>query len=1248
MENKKLFQESYLIFRGPPDGGLGDVDAGLGLPGVPPGLAAAPPDAPIVPDKTDAERAAEEAAKKAEEAGKEKGKKKEETLIDFDQAREHFRNRALFLGPKLRNKGVLSLHWQRDSLPAVEAMVADWDKKLNLPVNSPYYKKIIEALKRPFNNEKGDNQGPSIRSRGRDVKDFKPGNLDYYLNPIRKEHKDWLEGNDQDYLEAVNFVEEMKVVLMDQLKSKEAISKRKEESKSDPVFREISEGAHSVGKDFARSWREKDYASLALYGVSAWAIWGTVKKLKGAGNGKYFDYLKYAAAAYGGYHVLKRAGVDVGKKLGMTDDSADVKGTVFEHMAGVNIEGQGTMDTALLLALGDENIAPYYEAYKKAGPSAFIHPGDFPDAFGKLRLHRPKDLDHPKTLNQKIYVETGKKLFFLMQSVIAMYNGIPGMDKTFEERYGDKKEEFTFGDLGFLMSRYYDPVKEKSWFKRGDGLDQAKKDLEILRGSKLDFYLESAVQGGVFKGYMKGMPVVVSPSPDGKEYRVKFFDSSGRPSEQIASIPLAAGTSQTKALEALDGRLKERMMALLTPLSIDGSDTAPDVQYDGGKWFADIELAGAREFGLSKQKVKAYFYPLENGQGVEVVYNGVRMPLNWAMERDHPYKAPLISELVYSDPEYKEVLMPFIRSGELQLVDSEAGDGRFELVVANMPDYKLAVSCKVEYDATDPEKVLKREFLIDPKSAERLFARVKFAEKYSEALSNSPEMEEVFKRFKGVLDNAPESFVWHFLKSVPGWFTNATGANLLKGFSLSDFTGSIKDNQVNAILDSRRELMKGRMMAVARNAKSFSELKQAKNENFDRFLLELEMLTNRFSASNLDKLRQGRDWNAVDFNREVFEPLQKSGAKSRSYASVLSQFNADVYGFMYGRDDLRTKPHEYAGKLMTAFAVHTAYLDENMDNLELGLIGVALTDGDPKKEVQATAVLGSQKLKYMKYVHLRLLDVATRKGDQVLNADPGDLRFWEIDDFNTWLADPNHANVEAMAILDTLPVLKHGDSNYIDVEEWWKIQHNSEMTEEDKAKAIGARKVISRPMRGEKLPKHDGSGDKDKFNADRDAAIERLTDFESEYARVFREHIDYFRRNCADDMKINAINAFERRFLEPRLVWGAKDFLKYPASKEAVAAMMKRYPRVVGGETHGTPGKFVGPQLWYEADEINQSLLSRTPTRGVQLDLIDKSVRRVIESELFADRNQDKYFFNISMGTSIKVGWRKFKMWLSN
>ncbi|MBI4232443.1 hypothetical protein HY605_04385, partial [Candidatus Peregrinibacteria bacterium] len=1192
-------------------------------PGVPPDLAAAPPDAP--PDATaatgepSAEKADEEAKRvEAEERAKrEKAGKKAETLENFDQAREHFKNRALFLGPQMRKKGVLALHWQRDSLPAVDAMVKDWKENLNLPVDEPYYTKIIEALRKPFNNEKGDGQGPAIRSRGRDVKDFQPGNLDYYLNPFRKEHQDWLEGNDQTYLEAVQFVEEMKSVLMDQLKSKESIAKRKEEAKSDPVFREITDHVHVLGKDFARSWREKDYGSLALYGISAWAIWGTVQKLKAAGNGQYFDYLKYAAAAYGGYHLLKRSGVDVGKKLGMTDDSSDVKGTVFEHMAGVNVEGEGTMDMALLLALGDQNIAPYYQAYKKAGPSTFIHPADFPDAFGKLRLHRPRDLDNPRTQNEEIYVETGKKLFFLMQSVIAMYNGIPGMDKTFEERYGDPKAEFTFGDLGFLMSRYYDPVKEKSWFKRGDGLDKAKKDLEFLGSKKLGFYLESAMQGGVFRGYMKNIPVVVTPSPDGKSYRVRFFDSTGKPTEQIAAIPLTEGPAQDQAMTALDEKLKSRMKDLLTPLSVDSAETAPDVQYDGAKWFADIELAGAREFGLGKQKVKAYFYPLDNGQGVEVVYNGIRMPLNWAMEKAHPYKAPLISELVYSDPEYKEVLLPFVRSGELQLVDDKTDDGRFELVVGNMPEFKLDVSCKVEYDPTDPDKVIKREFLIEPKSAERLFNRVQFAEKYSEALNNSPEVEEIFKRFKSVLDNAPESFVWHFLNSVPGWFTNMTSANLLRGFSLSDFTGSIKDNQVNSILDARRELMKSRMMASARNAKSFRELKQAKNENFDRFVLELELLTNRFSAANLEKLKQGRDWNAVDFSREVFEPLQKSGAKSRSYASALSQFNADVYGFMYGRDDLRTKPHEYAGKLMTAFAVHTAYLDENLDNLELGLVGAALPDGDPKKEAQKTAVEGSQKLRYMKYVHLRLLDVATRKGDQVLTADPGDLRFWEIDDFQTWLADPNHANVEAMDILDTLPVLKHGTSSYIDFKEWWEIQ-NSELSEEERDKKIGARKVIARPMRGEKLPKHDDVGNKEQFDAERDAAIEQLTELESEYARVFREHIDYFRRNCADDMKVNALNAFERKFLEPRIVWNAHDFLKYPASKEAIAAMAKKNSTGVGEEARATPGKFVGPQLWYEADEVQQSLLTRTPSRGIQLDLIDKSVRRVIESEIFA------------------------------
>lgn len=1160
----------------------------------------------------------------------ERGKKRIKVIKDFDEARTSFKDSIPRLGAVLRNKDVVPQRWHFESENSLKAMWDDFGK-LRLPLSSPFYVKLREQLWKPYTGK----EGAEIMKRG----DSEKGGINFYRNPHVSDHAEWLKTYDNDYYNAVLFVEGVRQTLIDKMKADEDIAKRKDKENSNPLFRTVTDHLQRGGKDLAKAFEKKDYGLIALYATGIWAGWKVLKPMFGDAHGHGGGHgdgdidlkklLLWGTAAYAGYHIADRAGFNIGKKLGLEDKNSDVRGTVYANMAAAGVEGSGAIDAGLLLSLNETPVKSMHKAYKEAKGSAFIHPDQFPGAFSALKGKRPLDINNPKTADQRFYVETGKKLFMLMDSIIVMYGQVPNRTKTFEEEFVNPADNIIFADLGFWFSQYYSAEGEKVIWKRGDGLDAAREGLKGLTG--ISYHFEQPLEGGHIKGYVNSFPVVFVQSHDKKSYTVKDFAGyqKNKVAETLAVIPVEAGQSQELAVRKLEAAVKEKMLLLIAPLEVSGG--VPDIQFDGSKWYGEVQLAGAEEFGLTSEKVLAYFYPLPNGQGIEVEYNGMRMPLNWAMEKEHNFNAPLITELVNSRPEYATALLPFVRSGQLKLVEPDPKVGEFKLIVADIKDYALLVEVKVERDPTNPKKVISRDFIINADSVKRLLGRQEFGDRYSKAVDNSPETEEVFKRFKNILRGAPESFIYHFIKRVPGWFSNATGSSLLRGVTLDSFTGSIPDQQITAILEAKKSMMRDKLKFATMKAGNLEQLRAVKSNNYDPALIELELLINRFSVENLERIRDGKDWSAVDFNKEIFEPLSKVGSNTATYAGILGSFQADVYGLLYGKDDLRKKGHAIASRVITVFSYHTAVLDEGLDDVELGLIDQPLVaSDDPRKLAQQRAIEAAQKIKYMKQLNNHLIEVAKRKSDHLkdVTPPPTDVIFWELEKFvpySNWLSKPDNALVSSVDITDGRPVLKFGKSHYIEFGEYEKL--------EGEAKTKEGREVI---FRGKALPEPPESGGEE-FVSRLGEAIERKTDLEKEYIKAFKGYLASIKREAMKDkdFKPNAIQDFENEYLDPRLYFDEEKttFIKFPYSST------EEYNQLVA-ETE-SDGTFQAPEFWSDIESL-QNIMASSPnlSRAAQKELIESRVRAVINSEIFAEYPGTRtYFRNVSWWTDVKAWW---------
>ena len=1213
MKRKKLFYEARLIHYSGHDPGrplniAGGTNANNAAQGTPANAAQGPSAAPAV----DADTA--------------KRTKRLDTLNTFDKAREDFRGKLKNVDHMRQQKNINALRWSVSSAANVEAIFKDWDA-LRLNIDNKFYKNIKKQLLRPFSDANIQN---------RKTEDNIPGNIDYYTNPTLKEHADWLRAHDTAYWEAFTFFTDVQKMLTDQLKSHEGIGKLKADIDSDPVFKQITDHVSRAGKDFKKAFKERDYASLALYGVGVWALFKVAKKFKDASGGKYFDYLTYAAAAYAGYHILDRAGTNIGEKLGLKDKSSDVEGTILAHLMDSRVEGSGALDAAMLLALSDVKVKYVYEEYKRAGDSSFIHPDLFPDSFGKLVNSRPIDIRNPKSASERLYVATGKKLFATMHGLVIMYNQIPDQKETFEEAFC-KGDEVTFETLSVYYSNFFTKYPEKSWLKRKDAFDATKAELDVLRDKNIPFNLDEPIGGGV-KGMLYGFPVVFIRSADGKSYNIKTVDGHKKHAAAFASIPLEKGPTQDTAILKIKDKIKANMMRLITPLAIDGG--VPDLQFDSSteNWTAVITNSGSEEFGIAGKKTTAYFYALPNGQGLEVKMGAMRMPLNWAIERAHPYKAPLITEVVQQNDQYNNLLLPFIRTGKLRLDDPTKNDGKFNLYVGSIKElvnYPLEVECKIERDAKG--KITKKEYIISEESVEKLLGRKAFADVYAEALNQSPEVDLVFNRFESILSNAPESFVWHFLKSVPGWFSGATSASLTRGLSLSNFTGSIADEQAKALVRSRRTMMKNRISGEIGSATTLAQLENIRHHHYDPMLIELDILSNDFSRENLEKLRAGEDWSAVDFDRKIFRRLNNLGTKTEYYRSLSKSFQADVYGILYGSDDLRKQGHVIASGMLAVFSSYTSGLDDN-----------SLTEDTPEAK---------QKREYIQVVSRKMIEVAqrNRKKEQLKVKVPYNREFWEIPTFEDYKKNPG-TYAGLLDIKDTRPRMPLSDETHLSFQKYKELSDlktnleakktaGTTLSKPEEKQLKEAISELEKPIifREGKLPDLSAMSDPDKAKFKKDIlypAIERRTELEKLFEKKFNQQMDYIYREAykaEKGPKFSRFQSLKRRVLHPSIQFkyhGTKRIIKYPPENETDLDILV--------EDDVTNDRFVKAQMWGEISQLEELFKENTVlTYGDQEKMIDRRVRAIIEAHLFTKFEKGKYFDDRGTWQKIKDWWGK-------
>lgn len=260
-------------------------------------------------------------------------------------------------------------------------------------------------------------------------------------------------------------------------------------------------------------------------------------------------------------------------------------------------------------------------------------------------------------------------------------------------------------------------------------------------------------------------------------------------------------------------------------------------------------------------------------------------------------------------PELNElrVVLPYLA---VENVDSQSG--RFHVVVKGVPNSPLVfqrAGSRFELDK-DSEEV----FVQDP-----LFAK----KYYLEGLRSSPQINKYFDDLAKAIAVLPEDYLATFFKNA--------GEEL----NLRLFGGSVPDADLKALVLSKKQMLLAKLGSQVGEAKSFSELADIRHKTFDPGLIDIEILTRKIVALNLEHQRSGHDWSKEEVKSEVLEQILKIGLNSYKSADLLEQFMGDVFGRLLAANSTGSKDFYTGLNVVNAYMFYVSEADsELMDKVD--------------------------------------------------------------------------------------------------------------------------------------------------------------------------------------------------------------------------------------------------------------------------------------------------------------------------
>ena len=796
--------------------------------------------------------------------------------------------------------------------------------------------------------------------------------------------------------------------------------------------------------------RDRDYSTLGIYAVGAYALWKTVgTKLFGGGGhgdahgahggGGGFDIKTWAmwgAAIYGADKLLKNAGYDVLKMAGFKDMNSEVKGTPMESMQNILSQSAVAKETAdldygIVLKMSEQKLTDldsFLKSSKTSGVDKFIHPREFPDLFPDLKnawpFKKDQDINKPGDAVEREYARVGHQLYKLALALPVVYEKTLFKD---HPKYTGLTYEMMLTDPGrsdlrvwklLEAARQYAPESVGSGFLSGKKPQEIKDKMlagtdKVLEnnGFTLDNTTELKPGSGHIAGHLKGFPIVVVAVKEG--YRIylqsDYNDKLGynaTPGTKFKFIPLEGGK---RGAEEAVKRVEDRMGELLKKLQ-EKNKNIGGLTYESGQWKAKIDFAGAEDLGVAEKK------------GVSVNVNvdelGQSLRLDGESSREKSIEKDVLNRILLQN-EFK-TLSVFSNANQLKVEDNVDGDGKATLVIGNNKT-KIDIQFAAGKFSLEGGAVAEKAFIQNPS----------FAQDYIDALAGDKEFE-LNKNIGNLQElmskSAPEGFVKHFFEAL----TQQTNKSAVSGFNLDTLSGAIPENFTSMVLATSKNEVMQRLRRSILGASSFAEVETARKEIIQDFNDKIKAISKVVADENVKLEREGKKWDRDAFMSRVVDRVRKASCISTTYSGAKADFENMVYklplpGFLTKKSDLSNASHEAAGQLMGVYVYYTAHLDNHKfegNDIDLDHLtypptptpGILDHTKDP-------ALRGHMSVRYFEYVKNQIYNKANAMGDLSSIPSPTAVDVWQIKDFDVWAKEDG--DYTALDPMDEKPAYTH-------------------------------------------------------------------------------------------------------------------------------------------------------------------------------------------------------------------------------
>ena len=812
------------------------------------------------------------------------------------------------------------------------------------------------------------------------------------------------------------------------------IEKRRDKDR-EPILSTVMDELGKAGGKLMTAVEERDWATIALYGAGAFAlykIWD--KKIKPLTSGLAGDLLMYGTAAYAGLYIFKP---ELLKELRGKGTNIDIKGTAWENIANFFDTNPAAyekgIEVGIMAAVSEERVKDIYGAMtpgndeydKRSAKFGMIQLSNLPIAFHAFDFdvikQGPLYLDEKpeSSLNaqERVYVTACRQLYKSCKNLRKMYqNNVYRKNQvSFEEQFLAKDApDYTMEHLADFMTAYVPNYKKMFW--DGDSYVAARKDL--LPGADGDVSVFDSTDaawiyqssGTAMKAKVRGFPMIIKldQKADGtKDYLFYLASKAGEGASPVATAKAGDAESGDAAREIIVEKIDEEIKGLIERVVVDGRKGLDAFDWNGKQWEAKMTVKGVSKFNVPPKQIDVYLDVFDNGTVVKCLSHDLKTVIVIDENAVYDYESGLLDDIMHQDDMAFNALNPFYEENLIKFVNIEEHYTDFWLIVEGMN-----IRCTFDgtnFSIADEGKDNERKLIQSPK----------FRKRYVEVFSKQEFG--VFDDMKKYATRMPESYFLYFFEGMTDW---VTGAKLDKWIdpSADCISGSIPDYFTFMLIESKKQSLEHQLSYAVKSATSFKDITN-QVESINYTLNSVKAYANKLKNASPDKWRTS--WGRNKFMSEIIEPLRRTGVKSNEYLYATKRFEVAIFSKLGTKgSDVSKNLHHISAKLFSVFSYYTAKHDkESLDKY-----------GDPAEKANS-----NKYAQYFKYVEDQIIDHAQDYLDEGMAPEniPDAAAFKGIDEFGVWFsktpitADLDYRNASD-PISHDIPKTKNDDGGDID------------------------------------------------------------------------------------------------------------------------------------------------------------------------------------------------------------------------